>query len=157
MKDVIARKAARQRSAEMQGSRDSVRDPVGHSSTRVPAAPPTAAPPASGRYPHIVGLRLSHNLYATAENVLESSHRAGDYSLTSMPDLIRAALSAYFNGMELDAPPERGGKRRTTIGLDEALKSRYDQLPPRKRGEIVGRALRTFLNGWAVTSDSRLR
>jgi hypothetical protein len=102
---------------------------------------------ASGsKYPHTIGLRLGVNLYATAENALEGAHRAGDYSLTSMPDLIRTALAAHFDGMTLTAAPEMGGKRRTTIGLDDALKSRYDQLPHRKRGEIIERALRTFLN-----------
>ena len=48
--------------------------------------------------------------------------------------------------MELTAGPETGEKRRTTVGLDPDLKAQYDTLPNRKRGEIVERALRTFLN-----------
>jgi hypothetical protein len=89
---------------------------------------------------------LSQHLHATAENAIVGAHRAGDYSFTSLPDLIRAALSAYFDGMGLTAAPETGRKRRTTIGLDDDLKRRYDELPARKRGEIIERALRTFLN-----------
>ncbi len=115
-----------------------------------PAVTTHVSPPGSGRFPHTIGLRLNHTLYATAENALEGAHRVGDYSFTSLPDLIRAALTAYFDGMELPAAPERGGKRRTTIGLDDQLKHAYDALPQRKRGEIVERALRTFLNGGMV-------
>ena len=43
-----------------------------------------------------------------------------------MPDLIRAALRAYFdNKMTLRAAPDPGPKKRTTMGLDDELKERY--------------------------------
>lgn len=111
-----------------------------------PLEAPSVAPPSPGSYPHTIGLRIGHSLYTTAENALEGAHRAGDYTVTSIPELLRAALRAYLRGMPLTAAPETGGKKRTTIGLDDELKAGYDGLPRRKRGEIIERALRTFLN-----------
>jgi len=134
MKDIVGRKTRDRRRSAL------AVDPVGTGGDPEPIAP------LRSQYPHTIGLRLGDDLYATAENAIEGAHLAGDYSLTSLPELIRAALTAHFSGMALTAPPESGKKRRTTIGLDDELKLRYDKLPNRKRGEIVERALRTFLN-----------
>lgn len=153
MKDIVARKAARgdeergHDPSQLQGAMPAA------DVSPVPVTAPRISPPTPGRYPHTVGLRLSHNLYMTAENALDGANRVGDYSFTSLPDVIRAALTAYFDGMALTAPPERGGKRRTTIGLDDTLKARYDELPLRKRGEIIERSLRTFLNRGMVANS----
>jgi hypothetical protein len=133
MKDIVGKKTANQQRATVE-----------YESTAGAAA----------RHRHTVGLRMGEDLYATAENALEAAHLAGDYSLTSLPDLIRAALTAHFDGMALSAPPEKGRKRRTTIGMDDNLKARYDELPHGKRSEIVERSLRTFLNRGTVFERS---
>jgi hypothetical protein len=125
---------------------------------RKPEAPPAAPPetvqirpepptPVGGSYPHIIGLRIDASLFRTIHEALVSAHATGDYTFTSMPDLIRAALRAYFdNKLTLRAAPDPGPKKRTTIGLDDELKERYEDLPKRKRGEIIERVLQTFIS-----------
>ena len=97
------------------------------------------------QYPHIIGVRISAVAYMQTQEALLSSHTAGDYAHATLPDVLRAALRAFFRDRELTAAPLSGPKKKTTIALDDDLKRNYDLLPPRKRGEILERALLSYL------------
>ena len=97
------------------------------------------------RYTHSIYIRCNAMLYQTISNMLTSAHTAQDFTYVSVADFIRAALSAYKDGMPLTELDERGEKINTTVRADEALKNFYSSLPDRLRSKLVERALRTFL------------
>lgn len=96
-------------------------------------------------YTQSIYIRCNAMLYQTISNMLTSAHTAQDFTYVSVADFIRAALSAYKDGMPLTEIDERGEKINTTIRADEALKNFYSSLPDRLRSKLVERALRTFL------------
>lgn len=87
--------------------------------------------------------------YNTLQNTITAQHNAGDFTYTSISDLIRAALEAYKNGMPLTELDAKGGKKLLPVRVDEELKAFFDSLPNRMKSKITERAVRTFIkNGF---------
>jgi hypothetical protein len=83
--------------------------------------------------------------YSTLQNTLEAQHNQGDFTYNSVSDLIRAALEAYKNGLQLTELDQKGGKTSLKIRVDKDLKVFFDSLPGQMKSKITERAVRTFL------------
>ncbi len=96
-------------------------------------------------YSDVLQIRCNTLLYDTIHNMILSSHTAQDFTYRSPSDVIRSALQAYQDGMELTELEEQGEKVSTTIRVDRAMKTFYASLPDRMRTKLLERAIRTFL------------
>ena len=83
--------------------------------------------------------------YTTLQNSIASQHSAGDFTYTSVSDLIRAGLKAYKEGMQLTEQSEKGNKVQISVRLDREMKSFFDSLPNQLKSKITERAVRTFV------------
>lgn len=72
-------------------------------------------------------------------------HTAGDYSYTSVADVIRAAIQSYQDGLELTEQPESGAKKQTTLRVSDELFEFYESWPARMRSKILERVVRSFI------------
>ena len=97
------------------------------------------------KFTEAVTVRYGTALYGTIQNIIESAHAAQDFTYTSPADLIRAALQAYKEGMELTELAVQGDKTETTLRMPGDLKNFYQSLPARMRTQILERAIRTFI------------
>ena len=97
------------------------------------------------KFTEAVTVRYGTALYGTIQNIIESAHAAQDFTYTSPADLIRAALQAYKDGMELTELAVQGDKTETTLRMPSDLKNFYQSLPARMRTQILERAIRTFI------------
>lgn len=97
------------------------------------------------KFTEAVTVRYGTALYGTIQNIIESAHAAQDFTYTSPADLIRAALQAYKEGMELTELAVQGDKTETTLRMPSDLKNFYQSLPARMRTQILERAIRTFI------------
>ena len=79
------------------------------------------------------------------QSQLEALHRNNDFSFTSVTDIIRVALKAYQDGMELTEPCQPGKKKQTSIRVDNSLYQFYKSLPSQMRTTILDRAIRTYI------------
>jgi Arc/MetJ-type ribon-helix-helix transcriptional regulator len=87
--------------------------------------------------------------YSTVQNTLTAQHNQGDFTYNSVSDLIRAALEAYKNGMQLTELDQKGEKTSLKIRVDKDLKAFFDSLPGQMKSKITERAVRTFIkNGF---------
>ncbi len=98
-----------------------------------------------GGYNAVISIRCDTLLYNTIQSMVTASHAAQDFTYSSPSDVLRAALQAYKDGMELTALDEKGEKLGTTIRVDRATKDFYTSLPNRMRTKILERAIRTFM------------
>ncbi|MEM9948761.1 MAG: hypothetical protein AAF810_22235 [Cyanobacteria bacterium P01_D01_bin.36] len=92
-------------------------------------------------------IRCNTLLYTTLQNMIASMHTAGDYSYTSVADVIRAAIQAYKDGSELTEQAEPGSKKATTIRVNDELYGFYESWPKRMRSTILERVIRNFIKG----------
>ena len=92
-----------------------------------------------------IQIRCNILLYTTLQNMITSMHTAGDFSYTSVADVIRAAIQAYRDGMELAEQVEPGPKKATTVRITHELATFYNSWPKRMRSIILERAIRSFL------------
>jgi len=96
-------------------------------------------------YTHSISIQCNTLLYTTIQNWIKSAHTASDFTYTSVADVIRAALEAYRNGLELTELDENGSCKQTTIRVTTAQWQFYKQLPNQMRRKILERAIRTFI------------
>lgn len=96
-------------------------------------------------FSHVFQVRLNSLLYNTIQNMIESSHAAGDYTYTSVVDVIRSALQAHKDGMQITEQIQPGEKIQTTIRVHKDLYEYNQQLPRRLKSTIHEKAIRTFL------------
>ena len=67
--------------------------------------------------------------YNTLQKMIEAQHNGGDYTYSSVSDLIRAGLAAHQQGMPLRELDEKGSKSYVSVRLTQDLKAFYDTLP----------------------------
>ena len=84
-------------------------------------------------------------LYNTLQNMLASAHAAGDFTHTSVAEIIRTAMRAHQEGLPLSEMVEKGKKKQTTIRLDRDLFDHYKSWPSRLRTQILERVIRTYI------------
>lgn len=96
-------------------------------------------------YEHSITIQCNALLYTTLQNTVEAMHTGNDYTYTSVTDIIRAALKAYQEGMELTELVQPGKKKQTSIRIDDSLYKFYKSLPNQMRTKIIEKAIRTFL------------
>jgi seryl-tRNA(Sec) selenium transferase len=96
-------------------------------------------------YTHSLSIQCNTLLYTTLQNWLNSAHTAQDFTYTSVADIIRAALEAYRNGLELTELDQNGSCKQTTIRVTQAQAEFYKKLPNQMRRKILERAIRTFI------------
>lgn len=112
---------------------------------------PISPPVESGKsepndtYEHSITIQCHALLYTTLQNTIEAMHTGNDFTYTSVTDLIRAALKAYQEGMELTELVQPGKKKQTSIRVDNSLYKFYKSLPNQMRTKIIERAIRTFI------------
>ncbi len=124
------------------------KDSVAANSTVTEDEASTNKIPSSGllaRYPHSISVRLHADLYREVRESLAKADFVQDFRFITVPDVVRAALREYFDTRVLNAPVEAGPRIRTTVGLDDALKLRWEKLPRGKHSAVLERAVRTFL------------
>lgn len=90
-------------------------------------------------------IRCNTLLYTTLQNMIASMHTAGDFSYTSVADVIRAAIQAYKDGMTLTEQAESGSKKATTVRVTDELADFYESWPNRMRTTILERAIRSHI------------
>ncbi|MGL4758348.1 MAG: hypothetical protein ACRCXZ_03355 [Patescibacteria group bacterium] len=100
---------------------------------------------ANNTYEHSITIQCNTLLYTTLQNTIEAMHTGNDFTYTSVTDVIRAALKAYQDGMELTELDQPGKKKQTSIRIDIYLYKFYKSLPSQMRTKIIERAIRTFL------------
>ncbi len=104
------------------------------------------SPKAESRsYSHPITIQCNTLLYTTMQNMVKAMHTANDFTYTSVTDVIRAAIKAYQEGMELTELDEKGKKKQTSIRIEENTYNFYKELPDQMRTKIIERAIRTFL------------
>jgi hypothetical protein len=107
---------------------------------------PAAEEEASREGPyHSITVRYDALLYDTLQNMIRSSHTAQDFTYPSLADFVRAALTAYKNGMVLTEIDQGGSKLETSLRVNRELWLFYKSLPGRMRSKILERAIRTFM------------
>ena len=108
--------------------------------------PPTEAPLDKGsEYPYSITIQCNTLLYKTLQNMITSAHAAGDFSYASASDIIRAAIQAYKDGMQLTVLDEDGDREYTSIRLTAEQHQFYKSLPNRLKRKIIERAIRSYL------------
>jgi hypothetical protein len=96
-------------------------------------------------YTQSLSIRCNTLLYNTIQNWVAVAHTAQDFTYTSVADVIRAALEAYRNGLQLTELDEPGDYKQTTIRVTKAQAEFYRGLPSQMRRKILERAIRTFI------------
>ncbi len=72
-----------------------------------------ATPSPNNTYDHSITIQCNALLYNTLQNRLSAMHTGNDFTYTSVTDIIRAALKAYQEGMELTELEQPGKKKQT--------------------------------------------
>lgn len=96
-------------------------------------------------YTQSLSIRCNTLLYTTIQNWLTTAHTAQDFTYTSVADVIRGALEAYRQGMQLTELDEGGDYKQTTIRVTKTQAEFYKKLPSQMRRKILERAIRTFI------------
>lgn len=96
-------------------------------------------------YDRSITIQCNALLYITLQNTIEAMHTGNDFTYTSVTDIIRAALKAYQEGMELTEIDRAGKKKQTSIRVDDSLYKFYKSLPNQLRTKILEKAIRTYI------------
>lgn len=90
--------------------------------------------------------QVAEPLLIKCQNLLKSKHLAGDFTHSSMSDLIRNALESYKAGTPLTSVRQINSSRKS-VGflLTNDLFNFYQELPTNHRAEIVERSLATYI------------
>ncbi|MGB5636228.1 MAG: hypothetical protein WBM86_26090 [Waterburya sp.] len=105
----------------------------------------TATNESDNTYDHSITIQCNALLYTTLQNTIEAMHTGNDFTYTSVTDIIRAALKAYQEGMELTEIDRLGKKKQTSIRVDDSLYKFYKSLPNQLRTKILEKAIRTYI------------
>jgi Arc/MetJ-type ribon-helix-helix transcriptional regulator len=90
-------------------------------------------------------IRCNTILYSTISNMIEAQHTGGDYTFPSVSDVIRSAIQARKEGMDLTELAQEGNKKATTIRVNQELFDYYKSWPERMRAKILDRTIRSYL------------
>lgn len=119
----------------------------GQPTTRTPAD--MAEPPVKTLNPKTksttIQLRYNTLHYTTLQTSIAAQHSAGDFTYTSVSDLIRSALQAYKDGMQLTELDVQGDKTQLGVRVSRDLKTFFNSFPDQMRSKITERAVRTFV------------
>lgn len=96
-------------------------------------------------YEHSITIQCNALLYTTLQNTVKALHAGNDFSYTSVTDIIREALKAYQEGMELTEIEQSGKKKQTSIRVDTSLYKFYKSLPNQLRTKILEKAIRSYI------------
>ena len=96
-------------------------------------------------YEHSITLQCNALLYTTLQNTVKALHAGNDFSYTSVTDIIREALKAYKEGMELTEMEQSGKKKQTSIRVHTSLYKFYKSLPNQLRTKIIEKAIRSYI------------
>ncbi|MCG6137077.1 MAG: hypothetical protein MET45_20990 [Nostoc sp. LLA-1] len=96
-------------------------------------------------YIHNISLQCNTLLYITLQNMISSQHTANDFTYSSVTDVIRSALDAYKDGMELTELDEHGERKQISLRVTKEQHKFYRSLPNQLRRKLVERAIRTFI------------
>ena len=96
-------------------------------------------------YEHSITIQCNALLYTTLQNTVKALHAGNDFSYTSVTDIIREALKAYQEGMELTEMEQSGKKKQTSIRVDTSLYKFYKSLPNQLRTKILEKAIRSYI------------
>ena len=119
---------------------------VQQDSESVSSAPAeTALSEPTNTYEHSITIQCNTLLYTTLQNTLKAMHTGNDFTYTSVTDVIRAALKAYQEGMELTETEQSGKKKQTSIRVDDSLYKFYKSLPNQLRTKIIEKAIRSYI------------
>lgn len=110
-----------------------------------PVSVETASDETPNTYEHSITIQCNTLLYTTLQNTVKALHTGNDFTYTSVTDIIRAALKAYQEGMELTEIDRAGKKKQTSIRIDDSLYKFYKSLPNQLRTKIIEKAIRTFI------------
>ncbi len=124
---------------------NNVNIPKTNSSPQVESQTTTQFNSIQSNYTHSISIRCNALLYNTIQNWIISAHTAQDFTYTSIADVIRGALEAYRNNLELTELDEEGTYKQTTIRVTQAQAEFYQSLPSQLRRKILERAIRTFI------------
>ena len=105
----------------------------------------TASDETTNTYEHSITIQCNTLLYTTLQNTVKALHTGNDFTYTSVTDIIRAALKAYQEGMELTEIDQSGKKKQTSIRVDNSLYKFYKSLPNQLRTKIIEKAIRTYI------------
>lgn len=94
----------------------------------------------------LISINLPAILVARGQGAIVSRKTVGDFTLTSLSDLIRQSLVAYQQGLSLAGSRiESSETKKVNVMLNEDLFSFYQSLPPKSRWEIIERSLISYL------------
>ena len=110
-----------------------------------PVSVETASDKITNTYEHSITIQCNTLLYTTLQNTVKALHTGNDFTYTSVTDIIRAALKAYQEGMELTEIDRAGKKKQTSIRIDYSLYKFYKSLPNQLRTKVIEKAIRTFI------------
>lgn len=96
-------------------------------------------------YSETISLQFNTLLYTTLQNMIDGAHVSNDFTYTSVADVIRAALIAYQEGMELTELDQAGDKRNISLRITKSQYEFYQSWPKRLRRKLLERAVRSFL------------
>ena len=96
-------------------------------------------------YEHSITIQCNALLYTTLQNTVKALHAGNDFTYTSVTDIIREALKAYQEGMELTEMEQSGKKKQTSIRVDTSLYKFYKSLPNQLRTKILEKAIRSYI------------
>jgi hypothetical protein len=77
--------------------------------------------------------------------MIDGAHASNDFTHTSVADVLRAALVAYQEGIELTELDEPGEKRNISLRVTKSQYEFYQSWPKRLRRKLLERAVRSFL------------
>lgn len=93
-----------------------------------------------------ITLRLNVLVLNILKNIIISNKAGGDYQYVNISDIVRNALEAYKNGMQLTTQRNSGSYKETSCRIPKELKDFYLSLPNKVKTEIVDRSITTYIN-----------
>jgi hypothetical protein len=95
-----------------------------------------------------ITLRLSVLVLNTLKNIIISNKAGGNYQYVNISDIVRNALEAYKNGMQLTTQRNSGLYKETSCRIPKELKDFYISLPNNVKTEIIDRSITTYINNY---------
>lgn len=95
-----------------------------------------------------ITLRLNVLILNILKNIIISNKAGGDYQYVNISDIVRNALEAYKNGMQLTTQRNSGSYKETSCRMPKELKDFYLSLPNKVKTEIVDRSITTYINNY---------
>lgn len=96
-------------------------------------------------YSEVISIQFNTLLYTTLQAMIDGAHASNDFTHTSVADVLRAALVAYQEGIELTELDEPGEKRNISLRVTKSQYEFYQSWPKRLRRKLLERAVRSFL------------